>query len=80
MPDASSLEEDEVLLDFSVVRESTHGVDGLVGKVVLCGSVVLDQLTVLHLVSLPNSVDLLVNLSTVMESLLSSPEQIVRKI
>ena len=41
---AASLDHDEVLLDLSVVREATHGVDGLVGQVVVCGSIVLDEL------------------------------------
>lgn len=42
--DAATLDHDEVLLDLSVVRESTHGVDGLVGQVVIGGGIVLDQL------------------------------------
>merc|ERR1739842_154718 len=34
---AAALEHDEVLLDLSIVGESTHGVDGLVSNVVLSG-------------------------------------------
>ena len=68
------LDKEEVLLDLSVVRESTHRVDGLVGQIVLGGSVVLDELSILHLVTLSDPVDLLVDLGTVVESLLSSPE------
>ena len=41
---AASLQEDEVLLDLSVVGEATHGGDGLVSEVVLSGGVVLHQL------------------------------------
>ena len=41
---AASLQEDEVLLDLSVVGEATHGGDGLVSEVVLGGGVVLHQL------------------------------------
>ena len=74
MSNASSLQEDEVLLDLSVVRESTHRVDGLVGQIVLGGGVVLDQLAVLHLVTLADPVDLLVDLGPVMESLLTGSE------
>merc|ERR1719422_1305133 len=48
------------------------GVDGLVGEIVVGGSVVLDQLDVLHLETLANSVNLLVDLSPVMVSLLTS--------
>ena len=38
------LDHDEVLLDLAVVREASHGVDGLVGDIVFRGSVVLYQL------------------------------------
>merc|ERR1719222_1794769 len=68
-----SLDHDEVLLNHTVVGESTHGVDGLVGDVKASGTIVLDELTILHLEALSNSVDLLVDLSSVMETLLSSP-------
>ena len=40
----SHLKQDEVLLDLSVVVESTQGVDGLVSKVVVSDSVVLHKL------------------------------------
>merc|ERR1712107_448453 len=69
----TSLKHDKVLLDFSVMRETSHGVDGLVGEIVVGGSVVLDQLAVLHLETLSNSVNLLVDLSPVMVALLTSP-------
>lgn len=41
---AASLDHDKVLLDQTVMGESTHGVDGLVGQVVVGGGVVLHQL------------------------------------
>merc|ERR1719429_140581 len=69
---AATLEHDEVLLDLSIVRESSHGVDGLVRQIVVGGGVVLNQLSVLHLESLTDSVDLLVDLSSMMVALLSS--------
>ena len=34
VPNAGALQHEEVLLDLSVVREATHGSDGLVSKVV----------------------------------------------
>merc|ERR1711962_1818047 len=71
--DAGALEHDEVLLHLTVVGEASHGVDGLVSQIVVGGSVVLDELAVLHLVSLSDSVDLLVDLGSVMVSLLTSP-------
>jgi len=72
-PDAASLDHDEVLFDLAVVGEAAHGVDALVSQIVLGAGVVLDQLAVLHLESLAHSVDLLVDLGTVMVSLLTSP-------
>ena len=40
----SHLKQDEVLLDLSIVGESTQGGDGLVSKVVVSDSVVLHKL------------------------------------
>ena len=42
--DAAALDHDKVLLHLSIVGEATHGVDGLVSKVVVRGSIVLDEL------------------------------------
>ena len=42
--DAAALDHYKVLLHLTVVGEATHGVDGLVSKIVVGGSVVLDQL------------------------------------
>merc|ERR1712055_809160 len=72
-PNAAALDHDEVLLHFSVVREATHGIDRLVSNVILSSSVVLDQLPILHLVFLSQTVNLLVDLRPVMVALLSSP-------
>merc|ERR1719397_758020 len=72
-PNAATLDHDEVLLDLSIVGESTHGVDGLVSNVILGSSVVLDQLAILHLVASSHPVDLLVHLGPVVVSLLTSP-------
>jgi len=69
--DAAALEHDEVVLDLSVVREATHRSDGFVGEIGLGSSVVLDELATVLVDSLANSVDLLVDLSTVMVSLLT---------
>ena len=40
----TDLDHQEVLLDLSVVREAAHGVDGLVGEIVVGAGVVLHQL------------------------------------
>lgn len=53
------------------MREAAHGVDGLVGQIVSGGGVVLYQLSVLGVVARPDVVDLLVDLGTVMVSLLT---------
>lgn len=41
---AASLDHDKVLVDLSVVREASHGSNGLVSWVIISGSVVLDDL------------------------------------
>merc|ERR1719402_1131920 len=69
---AATLQQDEVLLDLSVVREATHGGDGLVSEVVISGGIVLHQLSVLHGISGTHPVDLLVDLGPVVVSLLTS--------
>lgn len=51
---------------------SYHGVDALVGQIVLCGGVVLHHLSVLLVVALTNLVDLLVDLCAVVVTLLTS--------
>jgi len=70
--DATSLDHDEILLDHAVMGETTHWVDALVSGVVLGGSIVLDQLSILGVVSVLDGVDLLVDLRTVMVTLLTS--------
>ena len=64
--DATS-EHDPVLVDLTVVGEAAHGGDGLLGQIVLShgvGGVVSNGLT--------HSVDLLVDLSSVVETVLTS--------
>merc|ERR1711915_438612 len=60
----ATLEDQEVVLDKTVVRESTHGVDVLLGDVSVGGSVGL-------VFSGSDSVDLLVHLSSVVETVLT---------
>merc|ERR1719389_177671 len=49
-----------------------YGIYGFVRQIVLCARVVFHKLSVLHLVALSDSVDLLVDLSPVMVTLLTS--------
>ena len=55
------------------MREASHGVDGLVRQVIVGGGIILDQLAVLHLVTLSDSIDLFVDLSPVVVALLTGP-------
>lgn len=41
---ATSLDHDEIIVDFTVMRESSHGGDGFFSKIVFGGSVVFDDL------------------------------------
>ena len=52
--------------------EPTHGVDGLIGQVVIGGSIVLDKLAILHVEPITDIVDLFVDLGTMVVSLLTS--------
>jgi len=69
--DDTSLDHQEVVLHFTIVREASHGVDALVGDVLDGASVVLDQLASVHVVSLAHAVHLLVDLGTVVVTLLT---------
>lgn len=43
----ATLDHDEVIVDFSIVGETTHGGDGLLRQVVFSRSIVLDNLAIL---------------------------------
>ena len=43
---ATSLDHDKVLLDQTVVGETTHGIDGLVSQIIIGSGVVLHQLKI----------------------------------
>lgn len=67
----TALDHDEVRLDKTVLNKATNGVDALVGDIGLGGSVVLDFFAVDGVEAGADSVDLLVDLSSVMVSLLT---------
>jgi len=73
LPDANAraLKHDKVLLHHTVVREATHGIDRLLRDVLLSHSVVADELSVFHVEAIPDAVNLLVDLSSVMVTLLT---------
>ena len=58
----------------TVLRNSAEKIRKSTKRNLLSSSAVLDKLAIHHLVSFSQSVDLLVDLSSVEESLLSSPE------
>lgn len=63
--DTASLDHEEVVLDNTVVGEATHGGDGLGGQVELSGGRLLIR-------TVGDAVDLLVHLSTMVETVLTS--------
>lgn len=67
----TSLDHDEVRLDKTVLNKATNGVDALVGDIGFSGSVVSDFLAVDGVETSSDSVDLLVDLSSVMVTLLT---------
>jgi len=70
--DARAFKHDKVLLHHTVVREATHGIDGLLRDVLIRHSVVAHELSVFHVVSGSDAVNLLVNLRSVMVTLLTN--------
>merc|ERR1719245_2934329 len=68
---AATLQHDEILIHLPVVREATHGCNSLISQIIICGSVILYELAILHVVPSTHPVDLLV-LSSVVVSLLTS--------
>ena len=67
----TTLDQNEIVLDKTVVNKATNGVDRLVGDVDLSGTVVLDELAIDGVVAGADAVDLLVDLGTVMVTLLA---------
>merc|ERR1719159_2068004 len=67
----ATLDQNKVILDKTVVNEATDGVDGLVGDVDLGGAVVLDEFAIDGVVAGADAVDLLVDLGTVVVTLLT---------
>jgi len=68
----AALDHDEVIVDQTVVGEATHGVDGLLSQIVVSATSVLHKLSILGMLGLANSVDLLVDISPVVVTLLTS--------
>jgi len=69
--DAATVEHDEVVLHFTVVRESTHWVDALISDVGFGGTVVLDQFTAFLVDGSSDPVHFLVDFSPVMVTFLT---------
>lgn len=69
--DAAAFKHDKVVADLTIEWEATHWCDGLLGDVVLGRGVVLDDLSVLGVDASSDTVDLLVDLGTVVVTLLT---------
>jgi len=67
----TSLDHDEIVLDQTVVNETTDGVDGFVSDIRGGGTIVAHILTINSVVTSSNAVHFLVDLGTVVVSLLS---------
>jgi len=67
----TSFQHDEVVLDLTIMREASHRCDRFVGKISFGSSVVLDQFSAILVDTLTDSVDLLVDLATMMVTLLT---------
>jgi len=67
----TSVQHKEVILDLTVMREASHWGDCLVGHIGFSGGVILDKFATFFVDSSPDTVDLLVDLSTMMVSLLT---------
>jgi len=68
---ATTLDHDKVLLDQSVMGEPTHGVDRLISQIIIGSSIVLHKLAILHVESITDVINLLVDLGSVMVTLLT---------
>jgi len=69
---AATQNHDKVIVDFTVMRKATQRGDCLLCQIVLSGGVVLDNLAVFGVDTLTNTVDLLVDLGSVVVALLTS--------
>merc|ERR1719309_191143 len=71
-PDNASSDHHKVIADITIVGESSNRSDSLLCRIKLSSSIVLDDLAILGVDTKSNAVDLFVDLSTVMVSLLTS--------
>lgn len=69
----AALDHNKVIVDLAIVRESTHGSDVFLRRIKVGGGIVFDQFAVLGVDTVPHTVNLLVDLGTVMVAFLSSP-------
>jgi len=72
MTNTGTFQHDKILLDFAIVRESSHGINRLVSNVIICSSIVLYELAIFHFEPFAHSVDFLVNLCTMVVTFLAS--------
>lgn len=68
---ASSLDRDEIIVDFTIVREATHGCDRLLGEIIVSSPAVLDQLAIESPDGIADTIDLPVGFCPVTVALLT---------
>jgi len=68
----TALDHDKVIVDLSVMGEASHRSDGLLCWIKLGGSIVFDQLTIFGMHTLSDTVDLLIDLSSMVITFLTS--------
>jgi len=73
MTNTGTFQHDKILLDFAIMRESTHRINRLVSNVIICSSIILYELAIFHFEPFTHSVDFLVNLCTMVVTFLTSP-------
>lgn len=75
---ARTFDDQEIVLNFTVMRKSTERINRFISDIGSSGSIVLDKLSIFGFVTGTNSVDLLVDFNTVMVTFLTTTGNSVR--
>merc|ERR1711953_768948 len=68
----TSLDHNKVLFDQTVMRESSHRIDGFICQIIIGGGIIFHKLAIPHVESITDVVDLLIDLGTMMVAFLTS--------
>merc|ERR1711936_83045 len=75
---ARTFDDQEIVLDFTVMRKSTERINRFISDIGSSGSIVLDKLSIFGFITSTNSVNLLVDFNTVMVTFLTTTSNSVR--